>query len=220
MSIRLISTLLISIASASVFAAPVPATPYETNENLTSRTFLNVGEASEDGCDKRVDYFDFNTIAKSYIHNVNLMNETTDAPCLELNYQWYYSHGLKTKGYQVVYNGYPTDYSISLSKIWRVLKEEMREGESWGNYNQRTVHFPDSTPFPAGTEYHKTTFIAVENVSVPAGDFQNCLVIEDLVNFGEGPQTRIYYFCNETGVARYIHVESGVDWQLQSYTEN
>jgi hypothetical protein len=113
------------------------------------------------------------------------------------NHNWWY---WITNG-ELRYNpgpGQPTE--TSPYQIW--IKEPIATGTEW-LYSQPTL--PDS---------YKYQIIATNaTVSVPAGDFSNCLQINGL------PTTELNYYATGIGQVKYRFDEvSHIEWKLVSYT--
>ncbi len=194
-----------------------PLAQYVQNENLAQRVFIDVANQDSEACDQREDNFTFYTDDKILMQDISFASTSGSVTCDGFRYFWDYENGLSTSLY--VLRG-ASDLSFTLSQGWQVLKGTMRYGETWGNYNQRTLVVNGSDTIPAGSEYHRTTLLGREDVTVAAGTFSACLVIDELVWFGTAQQARLYYFCDGPGMVRYINITNGQDWQLQSYIEN
>lgn len=194
-----------------------PTATYSVNENLATRTFVDVTPQTPGECDQRNDNLTFITEEQFYIHNAVTVNSTDGIPCEDLTLYWDYSDGMKTNQI-VLHQG--ADLLLAYDNGWHPAKGTMRVGESWGTYNARTISIDGGAPIPSSPQYSKMTLISIEDVTVPAGTFSDCLLIEDQNRSGAISETRLYYFCDQPGLVRRIDLDTGRDWQLQSFTEN
>ncbi len=202
----------------SRIAGAAPTVDYSPNENLTTRTFIDVNPEIAGECDIRNDSFNFDTVEKTYAQDVTVSNTNDSAPCADVTYYWDYSDGIASSF--LVSHTDTADISISLSQPWQVVKGTTRIGESWGAYSERSFSVDGNGNYPLSAEYHRMTLLGLEDITVPAGSFSDCLVIEDQIRRDGTVDTRLYYFCDAPGVVRIIGLDTGRDWQLQSFTEN
>ncbi len=196
-------------------AGAAPTVDYTPNENLTTRTFINVAPLTPGVCDIRNDSFSFDTIEKTYAQDIIIDSSAYDITCADATYYWDYADGMSSSFFITRSNTENT--SVVLSRPWQVVKGTTRIGESWGTYANRTF---SSEEFESDNIYHRMTLIGVEDVTVPAGTFTDCLLIEDESRVGTSTETYLYYFCEAPGMVRRINLDNGNDWQLQSFTEN
>ncbi len=196
-----------------------PTVGYSVNENLTSRTFADITPASAGACDQRVDTFAFNAGANTFEQNVVIGNSSDTSVCEEYDFSWNYATDLLNTGYSIsVSNGSNVNWVFGLSSGWLYLKAQMRVGESWASHNDRTISIDGGASTSILPEYYKMTLAGYKDISVTAGDFQNCLMI-DAIRWSSGSsEHRIYFYCDGPGLTRYINLTNGNDWQLQSYS--
>ncbi len=195
-----------------------PTVTYSANENLASRFFVDVNPEIPGECNERRDNFNFDTTEKVYAQDIVVSNSSDDIPCSDVTYYWDYANGLSSSFF--VLHTSTSEVAFELSRTWQVLKGVMRMGESWGAYSTRSFTVDGSGPLGNTPVYHKMTLLGVEDVTVPAGSFSDCLVIEDQARFGETQDTQLYYFCDVPGMVRRLSLDTGRDWQLQSFTQN
>ncbi len=195
-----------------------PTVDYRPNENLATRTFIDVNPEISGECDIRNDSFNFDTAEKTYAQDVTVNNANDNASCADVTYYWDYSDGIASSF--LVSHTDSADISISLSQPWQVVKGTTRIGESWGAYSERNFSVDGNGNYALSAEYHRMTLLGLEDITVPAGSFADCLVIEDQIRRDGTVDTRLYYFCEAPGVVRIVGLDTGRDWQLQSFTEN
>ncbi len=200
------------------FSEKLNLVTYKTNENVVSRRYIDRTPEVAGECDERNDQLSFDSTYKVMTQKTVTSGSDTGVDCSNFTIYWSYEDGLKTT-YLSVDNGSST-IGITYSPAWEALKNEMKIGESWGAYSAREFSINGSGSYPISSDYHKMTLIGVEHVSTPAGDFNDCVVIEDEARLSSGPDTRLYYFCEGPGLVRWVSLDSGRDFLLQSYTEN
>lgn len=197
---------------------------YAPNENLVSRTFINANPDVAGECDRWVDTFAFNTSEKTFVQSVTTENTSDSQDCTGYTFSMDYSEDVVVSDFQLVLSGGSVvDYDFSFSNEWVYLKPKIRIGDNWANFNLLSYSNSGGSPIlngGNGFDYRKRTFIGVEDVSVNAGNFEDCLVIEDFRNIGGTESTIIYYHCAGPGLARRVELTAGIDWQLESYVEN
>ncbi|MFL0810028.1 MAG: hypothetical protein K6L76_06415 [Agarilytica sp.] len=191
------------------------------NEELASRTFLDVNNDSGT-CDQRSDSFSFNTTAQTFEQTVIFENNSDGTDCTEYVFTWDYSNDIVATMYQVnTSGGVPIDYLYTHDEPWLYLKATMKIGESWASFSERNLSINGGAASPTTQEYHRTTLLGRKDISVPAGEFEDCLMLEDVRIFtGLAEDRRLYYVCEGPGLARWVSLTNDQDWQLQSYTEN
>ncbi|MFL0802883.1 MAG: hypothetical protein K6L81_04155 [Agarilytica sp.] len=195
-----------------------PTVKYTPNENLATRTFVDLNPESAGECDVRNDSFNFDTSEKTYVQDVTVNNSNDSLSCADVTYYWDYSDGIASSF--LISHTSSADIAITLSQPWQVVKGTTRIGESWGTYSARTFSVDGNGSYPLSSEYHRMTLLGIEDIAVPAGSFSDCLVIEDQIRRDNTVDTRLYYFCEAPGVVRIVGLDTGRDWQLQSFTEN
>ncbi len=197
---------------------------YSFNTNLTNRTFLDVFAEVPGECDHWVDTFSVNEDESLVTQTVSIKNSVDDIDCTVVNYGIEFNNNYVIRDFQYTTSGgNPIDLLAEFSNEWTYMKPQLRVGDTWGNFNTLTYSFFGGEPAlnsVNGFDFRKRTVLGLESLTVPAGTFENCLVIEDERLSAGNSFTLIYYYCDGPGIARRIELTSGRDWQLQSYTEN
>lgn len=206
---------------ATINGEIAPATTYLVNENLLTRTFVDQTPASAGTCDQRVDSFVVDTNAKTFDQTILIENTSDGTDCDQFLYVWDYNNDLVATDYSISrYNGSVVDYVYTLAPGWTILKNQLILGDSWASFNNRTINVNGGGASATTSEYHKHTFVSIEDVTVAAGSFSDCLVVEDRRFLGTAEEVRLSYYCSGPGLTRYVDLSNGRDWQLQSYTTN
>ncbi len=197
---------------------------YSINSNLSSRVFLNAFPEVPGECDYWLDTFSHNQTEHLVTQTISIKNSTNDSDCTVVSYDIDYSHDIVIRDFQyTTSSGRPLDLFAEFSNEWTYMKPQLRVGDTWGNFNTLTYSFYGGEPVLSsenGFDFRKRTVLGLESVTVPAGTFENCLVVADERLTSGNASTLIYYYCDGPGIARRIELTAGKDWQLQSYTEN
>jgi len=98
----------------------------------------------------------------------------------------------------------------------------MRVGATWGSASgQSQVVYPAAT-LTQGAATQTNSLLAVESVSVPAGNFASCLrIVETRSSFSIGAFTQVSWYCQGVGMAKRVVQPSngnGYTLALQSFT--
>ncbi len=192
---------------------------YTINENLVQKTYTDVNADESGVCDQRNDSFSFYTDDKTIVHDITFAQSSDQSPCFySYTYFWDYNNDLMSNQF-IVHGGSTTTYT--LDHPWRSVKSTMRLGESWGNFSNIAIN-TDGAPGGNTRQFRKTTLLGLQDVTVPAGTFSNCLVIDEQYRGSSALtlESRLYFYCEETALTRYINLTTGQDWQLESYTTN
>jgi|GEM_PF-3650229 len=203
----LIPILVALLCSPSLLAEPsgrpLKVTAYDyhdfVNENIESKTFRR----SQDGV-----YYDFEwsfdrsipgkvirtEIITDYFGNITRYSTTTFVPTTEsflVEQQQRFDPSV-TPPLLVD----TLDYSPPIVK----LTGAMIPGIAWGEAG----HIFSTL---SGESFYtdKLEILAVEDVSVTAGDFNDCLKIHSVGQYGNEPYTRMDWFCPEMGLVKRIH---------------
>ena len=203
----LISVLVALLCSPLLSAAPggqhlkVSAYDYHdyTNENIEVKTFRRF----QDGA-----YYDFEwsfdrsnagkiirtEIITDYFGNITRYSTTTLVPTKEsftmVQQQRFDISEMPPVLFETL------DYSPPVIK----RTDAMIPGIAWGEAGHI---FSTQT----GEQFYtdKLEILAVEDVSVPAGDFSDCLKIHSVAQYATAPYTRMDWFCPEIGLVKRIH---------------
>lgn len=209
-------------ASVQSLVASNQSTDWTLNEELASRVFLDMSSSTPGTCDQRSDTFNYDTNAKTLEQTVIYENSSDGTDCSALVLEWDYATDVVANNYRVtISGGSPVDYLYTLDEPWLYLRDGMTVGESWASLSERTLSVDGGVESEINQEYRRTSFLGIKDVSVPAGDFEDCFLIEDVrVLMDDSEERRVYYHCNGPGLVRWISLTYGQDYQLQSYTEN
>jgi hypothetical protein len=203
----LIPILVALLCSPSLLAEPggrpLKVTAYDyhdyTNENIESKTFRRF----QDGV-----YYDFEwsfdrsnpgevirtEIVTDDFGNITRYTTTTFVPTTEsfhvVQQQRFDTSSMPPVLYETL------DYSPPIVK----LTNAMIPGIAWGEGG----HIFSTL---SGESFYtdKLEILAVEDVSVTAGDFSDCLKIHSVGQYGNEPYTRMDWFCPEMGLVKRIH---------------
>lgn len=190
------------------------------NENLLTRKFVNQTPAVAGECNVRNDALVFDTGAKTFEQTVTIENSSDDVDCDIYSYDWSYSSNLVVQDYQIDrYDGVNLDYAYSMSPGWTLLKDKMRVGESWGSFNTQTVSANGGAASTTAPIFTKQTFLGYQDVTVAAGSYSNCMMIQrERWRSGALDRQDVYFYCGDHGLTRYVDLIKEDDWQLESYT--
>lgn len=189
-------------------------------ETLLTRKFVNATPASAGVCNVRNDVFVFDTGAKTFELTNTFENSTDQVDCNVFIYDWDYNSDLVLHDFDITkYNGSTVDYAYSMSPGWTLLKDKMIVGESWGTYSARTISVSGGSASATTPVFSKQTFLGYHDITVAAGAFTNCILIQrERWLSGVNDDSSLYYYCSGPGLTRHVDLINQNDWQLESYT--
>ena len=195
------------------------------NENLSTRRFLDKNPDNLNSCDERNDSFVFNTTEKTFEMSISYSNSTDKKGCYDFEYDWSYDGSLSHDGLSVTYKGdyvatYGTStYSYEFSSPENLLLGKFNVGQSWGDYYDRDLRVDGGDATAIDPKFSKKTAVGYQNITVPAGSYEDCLVVQNGGwSGGEMNINTLYFYCN-VGLARIVDLKNNRDWQLVSQTE-
>ncbi len=189
------------------------------NQNLLTREFKNLDPTYSEIYDVRKDTFVFDTANKQFNHTIVFENATEQTQ--SYIYEWDYNTDLVAGSSSMEsMSGATSVTEYTYTPGYRILKDKVRVGESWGSYMKTTSinTFDGVVGDEAVTEgFAKYTIIGYQDVTVAAGEFKDCVLIEKL-----NPNRTLYFYCRGPGLTRVVSFDSDIktifDWQLQEYT--
>lgn len=193
---------------------------YLINENLLTATYINQTPVTQGQADLRVDTYVFDTGSKTFDLSIDIKNSNDQSVLFTFGYAMSYEGEMSYSSHtSAVVGGDVYTYSHTPSRV--IWKEKMRLGESWGEYSDTTRSVNGGAPTAHDGSLLKKTFLGYQDVSVTAGEFADCVVIQresqgsnnDSMLGGE-----ILFYCDGAGLVRQISLGGGSDWQLENYT--
>ncbi len=204
MKLKTFSALIAStIISHSAFAEmTVSGADYIQSSDIIGKEIQNV-LSSTGKCD--IDSRDFTTGNEIRTYK----NSTDNAACSTYNMNNEVTESTFTqKGYTL---GADT-YEFDLGPL--VIAESMTVGESWGGVSNVTLNGAYE-----GTREDTITLVAVDDVSVAAGEFTECIQIHWVIDYSYRSDLNVnLWMCPELGVTKYEYIGWENSWELQDYT--